>query len=614
VFSLGLSLPRLPSRVIFLTKYCSSASTHANSQAQVLEALNIIQRDLWEGKRRTSAVSRVAMDELCDDHSEAWQNINAEVESVGLDRSLVTANQQFIRMWIDQVILEEVDDDPSYRDVGSPPWPASATPPNEPDTAITLGLPDKDKADTERTAVDTLAQSAQGSSVVENPVRAPSFSSHRSKHSTWRPFKGPNHDHVQGLLAKLLQSVESNTMENTILHAKRIFHQLDWRDRGFLYRPTIEDEFRDAIHEAKMVLSDERLVQLVSDGDKNRDGVIDRDEFIELTNELLMLFIKGEDDGLRGSIAKNIDLAIEYCTREVTQIFADKPSQAVLPWGWRLSSTEPTTFTFGYGSTTLMTSTTTPQVTLQSFRVAALVADRLCVRMTVQALKTWSQELIKHPSHVFDEYQRPVDDVLKVASRFVSFEARKSSSRLVNKLDEVHELASLVVNVESNGTEDEHAINLLERLNVLRTDTFSLLRLILGFVGALGQLPGSKWRDSPPSIEDWRRMRMHTRANQIREASESLLNLQPLMNEYQAWFDDSSSFAAQAFDGVQRAMSLRAAQADLDSALQDEAQRCQLRQGNTVAITIVSADIPYLPMYRKCSPINIQSCAALRDF
>ena len=190
---------------------------------------------------------------------------------------------------------------------------------------MSLGSPDNDKAGTQRTAGNALAQSAQASSSVERPVRVPSFGSQRSQDSSWRPFEGPNRDYVQKLLAELFLAAESNAMENTILLAKRIFHQLDWLNRGFLFRHIIEDEFRDAISKAKMILSDEQLVQLVSDGDKNRDGVIDRDEFVELISHLLVLFVKGKDEGLQENIA-NSSLGIDYCTREVTKMFANNPS------------------------------------------------------------------------------------------------------------------------------------------------------------------------------------------------------------------------------------------------------------------------------------------------
>jgi hypothetical protein len=209
------------------------------------------------------------------------------------------------------------------RDTESPPWPASATPPDEQVAALSLGSPDNDKAATQRTAGDALAQSAQASSSIERPVRVPSFGSKRSQDSSWRPFEGPNRDYVQKLLAELLLAAQLNAMENTILRAKRIFHQLDWLNRGFLFRHITEDEFRDAISKARMILSDEQLLPLFSDSDKNRDGLIDCDEFVELINHLLILFVKGEEEGLQESIVKNSSLGIEYCTREVTKVFAD---------------------------------------------------------------------------------------------------------------------------------------------------------------------------------------------------------------------------------------------------------------------------------------------------
>jgi hypothetical protein len=570
---------------MFCTDCYSSARSHANSQAKVLEALNVIQRDLWEGKRQATAVSRVTNDELDDSHSEAWQNINAEVESVGVDPASVAENQQFIRRWIDQVILNEADEEDDGRsDTESAPWPALAAHPDEQVAAMSFGSPDNDKTGTQRTAGDALVQSAQVSSSVGRPARVPSFGSQRSQDSSWQPFEGPNRDYVQKSLAELFLAAESNAMENTILLAKRIFHQLDWLNRGFLFRHIIEDEFRDAISKAKMILSDEQLVQLVSDGDKNRDGVIDRDEFVELISHLLVLFVKGKDEGLQENIAKNSSLGIDYCTREVTKMFANNPSQAILPWGWKRSSTEPAKFIFEHGSTHFMTSDAMPPVTLRSFRVATFVAIRLCVRVIDHALATWSQELIKNPK-VSDEYRQPIDDVLTVASRFALFESGKSSSRWGSKLDKLYELASLVVSVKSTGPEPERATDLLAKLSELRNNTFNVLRLILGFVAALGQLPGSEWQNSPPSIEDWRKLRMETRANHIREASRLVLTSQPLINECLSWLDNNPSLPSEALDGLQQAMTLKAAQV----AIRVEKHMNQFKQRNKVKITVISA-------------------------
>jgi hypothetical protein len=79
------------------------------------------------------------------------------------------------------------------RDTESPPWPALATQPDEQVAAVSLGSPNNDKAGTQRTAGDALAQSAQASSSVERPVRVPNFGSQRSQDSSWRPFTGQFH-------------------------------------------------------------------------------------------------------------------------------------------------------------------------------------------------------------------------------------------------------------------------------------------------------------------------------------------------------------------------------------------------------------------------------------
>ena len=53
---------------------------------------------------------------------------------------------------------------------------------------------------------------------------------------------------------------------------KRVYHQLDWRDRGYLYRTDIERCCIEASKETKMSIDHKALMKLVFSVDLNRDG------------------------------------------------------------------------------------------------------------------------------------------------------------------------------------------------------------------------------------------------------------------------------------------------------------------------------------------------------
>jgi len=95
------------------------------------------------------------------------------------------------------------------------------------------------QTDYDQASVEPLEPDGPPASIV----RVPSFSSHQSKDSDWRPFDEPNLPYVEGLLVRLLQSDETvvRDREHTMLLAKRVFHQLDFSCRGFLFHQSVKD-------------------------------------------------------------------------------------------------------------------------------------------------------------------------------------------------------------------------------------------------------------------------------------------------------------------------------------------------------------------------------------
>ena len=68
-----------------------------------------MQVDFQEGKRVAPAFSLVTIENL--DKADTWQDISRELRASGLDDKSVGSNQDFIRSWIGQVILSDVDEE-----------------------------------------------------------------------------------------------------------------------------------------------------------------------------------------------------------------------------------------------------------------------------------------------------------------------------------------------------------------------------------------------------------------------------------------------------------------------------------------------------------------------
>ena len=70
--------------------------------------MNELQLQYQEGKRAAPAFSLVTVENL--DTEETWQGISKELESTNLEVESISTNQGFIRAWIDQVMLADVDE------------------------------------------------------------------------------------------------------------------------------------------------------------------------------------------------------------------------------------------------------------------------------------------------------------------------------------------------------------------------------------------------------------------------------------------------------------------------------------------------------------------------
>ncbi|KAF2805161.1 uncharacterized protein BDZ99DRAFT_114426 [Mytilinidion resinicola] len=351
-----------------------TATSSANAQAKLLEALNVIHRDYETGQRAAPAFSSVTVADLNTSGNVAWKEIEADIQSEHVPVDLVRQNQAFVRDWIEKVIIEEpegMERDEAYND--SPPWPASATPPETSLTRLTL-------------------ESPLQSPIASQQKRSASFSSHSSKDSAWRPVDGPNPDYVQGLLKKVLQ------LENSVLSdeirvkriAKRVYHQLDWTGRGFLYRFTVQDEFRKVLDLIDIDVSDSTLASLVSVGDKNKDGKIDLQECEDLLVSLISLVDKIAEQDLQARIKRDIKHGRRAVENLLQATYNQKKDQAPLLWGWQ-KSTSAGGWTFSFGLDKSINSKKLPIADTAAFCSQYLIATKMCIPALSQSLSHWGK-------------------------------------------------------------------------------------------------------------------------------------------------------------------------------------------------------------------------------
>lgn len=79
---------------------------HVKSQARILAALNVINYGYHSGKRTAPAFSQ-AQTERDLENKETWKDIVQDLKDEGIDKESLTAEEPFIKSWIDEVILAD---------------------------------------------------------------------------------------------------------------------------------------------------------------------------------------------------------------------------------------------------------------------------------------------------------------------------------------------------------------------------------------------------------------------------------------------------------------------------------------------------------------------------
>jgi hypothetical protein len=517
------------------------------------------------------------MEELNDPANNAWEEIEADIQSEGIPVMLVRENQAFVRDWIDKVILEEPgEDDRDGADIESPPWPPSATPPLTGMTNLTLGSP--------------LQSPSPGQ------LKRTSFnSSHSSKDSTWRPVDGPNPEYVQGLLNKLMQLEDpiDGNLDKMKLIAKRMYHQLDWAGRRFLHRFTVEDELRKCIVDIGIPETD--LARLVIVADKNKDGKIDLEEL----EDLLLYLVRLVGDLTEQAFCSKIETCVEQGYAMANMLVQLKTQHSIAPllWGWEKEISPNGLWVFSHDLDKSIMSNQIPLADRSAFCVQYHIATKICIPMLSRALDGWTTSIVTLPRAEYEEYWKAIDAVLNSASAFFVYETdRQSRPRNDHELDEFIAVAELV---PVNG--DEFPNSPLQDAKALRDKSNSLLGAILGFMVAMGleRAGYGVIKSKPPSLRKWRKLRMQERARRITESTAQLLEVDDVVDRCRSWATNYSvlrsdpvngiTLASDTVERVKQTLALRDAQLAVRDDAAWQLARDQGRRQGMVTVTIVGA-------------------------
>ncbi|ETI28912.1 hypothetical protein G647_01364 [Cladophialophora carrionii CBS 160.54] len=359
----------------------STADEQERSQAQILLAVNTIHKGYEDGTRRTSALSQATVEDIDVDESDAWEGITSEIQRENVDRTVIHANRNFIKRWMFRVMLADVGESDEYGAEQEAPPTSVTQQPTSPlaETEDMYGAPERTASwvssqSRPQTEYDVISSGVPDSSDHQPMERTPSFGSHRSKSSDWRPVAGPNADYVESLLARLLSSDETveKNREHVTLIAKRMFCQLDFSGQGHLYHKSVEKRCWAAIQKSEVKLERAHLRRLIKAGDKDHNNKIDLHEFITFVRELLTAAQAAKEAGFRDAIEASNEEGLDYMST-----YVQKRSTAALPWNSKRPTSSRATWMFATRRmTTLFRSDRPPHADLSTFANIELAANR----------------------------------------------------------------------------------------------------------------------------------------------------------------------------------------------------------------------------------------------
>lgn len=335
-----------------------------------------------------------------------------------------------------------------------------------------------------------------------------------------------------------------------LLPIKRIYHQLDWLDRGFLLKSDVVRHCVAAVAKSNLSLSDEKIREFVNLVDANRDGKIDRVKFIPLCYKLIDFATKIENDRQAQAIKQAQINGLQEAVLECNWLEKNEPKQIISPWGWQFEAETGDHHSYYVNGMQDRISYIRPELELWSFSGMAFLAAVILIPRISQSEEIWGTQLSRLSKEVRNEYQRAFETVLDAALNFSALES-ESGVMVPTDLDQIFE----TLNSIPDGPDGE-TVPCLTKLKGVQQSCESILSLINGFVFGLkniksaisfspsdrygheGDKDGRFCAETLPDLTDWRALRMPLLADRIGQEASSWGRIREDINWCRGWWKD----------------------------------------------------------------------------
>ncbi|KAK5134509.1 hypothetical protein LTR08_006426 [Meristemomyces frigidus] len=306
-------------------------------------------------------------------------------------------------------------------------------------------------------------------------------------------------------------------IEQASFYFKRAFQQQDHVERGYLTRYAVKKMCKDATAKVDVKLDSQFLDSLIHAGDDNKDGRVDKDEFLVILHNVWEATTRMAANQLHAHFSTISDAA-----DEAARTRRDHASNvvALLPWGFGRDKSGAI-----YDEIENKEVRTSPELLpLGSFTLMAREIASRGVGIIVEADTRWKNAL---PHDLQQEFRDTLDPVREAALKFTVFHNPKDEASL-SDLDEMMTVQRILV--ESGALlgysgkkrkEIEKTGLSLDNLRNMQVKCQALARHIRGFVHALTHgsanesAPGAAplWPSAmtlPNDLKRWRRSRLKT--------------------------------------------------------------------------------------------------------
>lgn len=493
-----------------------TSNDHSLALRNVQKSLDTILQEYRSGRREPTVVSQALIDKSLVQKEQLLEQIASDLEDKDVHPDAFLLNSDYISSWLSEIMemggLEEgvlpaeasniVNEDMTTSEWLSEGAEVFLIPGHEPvfsKIGINNGSP------------STFA-------VDEVPVsnsRPSSALSHRSKPDYWHPSNRPDPSYVLKMLSSLFDTdfASKPAADQSRIRIMRAFNQRDWLHRGFLDRPEVFQVCSETLKKAGINGDyDDFLRDRVRKYDSDRDGQIDRQEFIELINDLIDHFAKLREQDCNEELRK--------CGSEAQSTAMKRRSmqsdRRVLPWKWARTSE--------YGNKPYLDTITSldheraplQRMELYSFTAMALEAE-VAIGTVGDFQQTWLGIV---PQSLQSTFTSCFEQIRQCALAFTEFESRNDEGNL-SDLDVA--LICFEISMKSPSFEAKYAWNRtsVERLQAARKLALNLLALIQGVCSKL-RLPSfsgtsikTEVHDFPQFHEQWKNEKVALLARQM---------------------------------------------------------------------------------------------------